>query len=138
MGSRPTPKDANVSRQMSRMPRTSSRPELALRRSLHAKGVRFRLHRKDLPGTPDIVLPSARLAVFVDGCFWHRCPDHAVIPKNNRPWWIEKFDGNVERDRRKDRELREMGWLPVHLWEHMSAEEMAEQVIELWRERRAR
>src|SRR4051812_16232274 len=88
---RPIPKDAGVSERMSRMPRASTKVEVALRRSLHARGLRFRIHRRDLPGTPDIVLPGVRLAIFVDGCFWHACPDHGVVPKNNRQWWQEKL-----------------------------------------------
>jgi DNA mismatch endonuclease (patch repair protein) len=111
------------------MPRSSTGPELVLRKALHARGVRFRLHRRDLPGTPDIVLPASRIAVFVDGCFWHGCPDHGVIPKNNREWWTAKFEGNAERDARKDKELRQLGWLPVHLWEHLSVGAMVEQVL---------
>jgi DNA mismatch endonuclease (patch repair protein) len=133
---RPVPKNEMVSAQMSRMPRESTKPELTLRRALHARGLRFRLHRRDLPGTPDIVFPRQRLAVFVDGCFWHACPDHGVVPKNNREWWQEKLAKTCERDARKDAELEALGWTPVHLWEHTSVEEMADAVVELWAQRR--
>lgn len=132
---RPTPKSAAVSAQMSRMPRSSTKPELALRRELHARGLRFRVHRRDLPGTPDIVFSRARIAVFVDGCFWHGCQDHGTLPKNNRSWWRAKLVANVERDRRKDAELKELGWLPLHFWEHTPTEEMAEAVVAAWRTR---
>jgi DNA mismatch endonuclease, patch repair protein len=136
--SRPAPKTALVSAQMSRMPRSSTKPELALRRALHARGLRFRVHRRDLPGTPDIVLSKARVAVFVDGCFWHGCPEHGVLPKNNREWWTDKLAKNGERDARKDEELMALGWTPVHFWEHMSAEDMADPLVALWRKRTGR
>ena len=123
---------------MSRMPRASTKLEVALRQALHARGLRFRIHRRDLPGTPDIVFPAARLAVFVDGCFWHACPDHGGLPKNNRDWWERKLAGNVERDARKDAELSAMGWHPLHLWEHVPIEEMAERVASVRRERMMR
>jgi DNA mismatch endonuclease (patch repair protein) len=106
------------------MPRESTKPEVALRRALHARGFRFRLHRRDLPGTPDIVFPRQRLAVFVDGCFWHGCAEHGVLPKNNREWWRAKLAANVERDARKDAALVAMGWTPLHLWEHTPLEDM--------------
>jgi DNA mismatch endonuclease (patch repair protein) len=126
--SRPVPKSETVSAQMSRMPRQSTKPELALRRALHARGRRFRLHRRDLPGTPDIVFPTQRLAVFVDGCFWHGCPDHGVTPKNNREWWLAKLAKNAERDARKDAELIKLGWTPLHLWQHTTVQEMVDAV----------
>jgi DNA mismatch endonuclease (patch repair protein) len=132
-GLRPVPKSAGVSAQMSRMPRSSTKPELMLRRALHARGLRFRLHRRDLPGTPDIVLPRARLAVFVDGCFWHACGEHGTLPKNNREWWAAKLARNVERDREKDEALRTLDWLPLHVWEHTPVEEMVELVVNTWR-----
>jgi DNA mismatch endonuclease (patch repair protein) len=134
----PTPLSPLVSMQMSRMPRSSSKPEMALRRLLHAKGLRFRVNVKGLPGTPDVVLTRARIAVFVDGCFWHGCPEHCVLPKNNREWWSAKFKGNAERDRRKDAELVAAGWLPLHFWEHDSVGDVAETVAELWRQRTGR
>ncbi|URD59893.1 DNA mismatch endonuclease Vsr [Sphingomonas sp. KRR8] len=92
---------------------------MVVRRLLHAMGNRFRLHRRDLPGTPDIVLPGARKAIFVHGCFWHRhpgCPK-ATTPKTRREFWREKFDRNVERDRRKEVELRQAGWDVLTIWE---------------------
>ncbi|MCF7552176.1 very short patch repair endonuclease [Pseudonocardia sp. WMMC193] len=115
------------------MPRRDSKPELLIRRELHARGMRFRLHPK-LPGRPDIVLTRAKLAVFVDGCFWHRCPEHGTIPKNNREWWLEKLDGNVLRDRRKDGELSALGWNVLHVWEHEPVAVAADRIEALWRE----
>lgn len=131
----PAPLNASVSAQMSRMPRSSTKPELDLRRELHRRGLRFTVNRRDLPGTPDVVFSRARLAVFVDGCFWHGCLDHGVLPKNNREWWRQKLEANRQRDESKDRLLVEQGWHPVHLWEHVPADEMADIVEQLWRDR---
>jgi len=133
-----SPLDSRVSTQMSRMPRTGTKPEVDLRRELHARGLRFRVARSDLPGRPDLSLSRARLAVFVDGCYWHACQFHGTLPKNNREWWRAKFAGNVERDRRKDEELVELGWLPVHFWEHEAAVAAADEVERLWRLRTGR
>lgn len=96
-------------------------PEIALRKALHAAGARFRLHRQLAKGcTPDIVLPSRHLAVFVDGCFWHNCPDHG----QKNPWtgpnadlWAGKMERNRERDERSTRLARELGWSVVRAWE---------------------
>jgi DNA mismatch endonuclease (patch repair protein) len=120
------------------MPRHSTQPELALRRALHAAGLRFRVNRKDLPGQPDLVLSRARLAIFVDGCFWHSCPEHGVLPKNNGEWWRAKLASNVERDRRKDRELEELGWTSLHFWEHQPVDHVSSMVTEMWKARTGR
>jgi DNA mismatch endonuclease, patch repair protein len=123
---------------MSRMPRSSTGPELALRRELHARGLRFRVQGRGLPGTPDVILTKARVAIFVDGCFWHGCPEHSVKPKNNAKWWAEKLEANTERDQRKDAELSAIGWTVLHFWEHSSVEVMADRVVEVWRARTGR
>ena len=135
---RPMPSSEMVSRQMSRMPTASTGPELNVRRLLHRRGLRFRVHIKRLPGTPDIVFSKARLAIFIDGCFWHGCPEHGVFPKSNAEWWADKLAGNRERDQRKDSELELLGWLPVHFWEHESAEGIVDQIDLLWRRRTGR
>src|SRR3546814_11416036 len=104
---------------MSRIRSSNTSPELALRRALHALGFRFRLHRKDLPGKPDIVLPRYRTVVFVHGCFWHRhagCKV-ATTPKSNTGFWIEKFDRNVARDSRSRELLETQGWNVIIVWE---------------------
>lgn len=132
---RPEPKSAAVSAQMSRMPRSSTAPELAVRRILHRRGLRFRVNVSALPGRPDIVLSRARLAVFIDGCFWHRCPSHGVLPKNNREWWDAKLAANRERDARKDEALAQSGWLALHFWEHEDPAEVAARIATLWAER---
>ncbi|RMH24522.1 MAG: very short patch repair endonuclease [Planctomycetota bacterium] len=91
--------------------------ELALRRALHARGLRYRL-RIDLPGRPDVVFVAARVAVFVDGCFWHGCPEHCRRPASNRDYWRAKIERNMARDARVTRELSAAGWRVVRLWEH--------------------
>jgi len=117
------------------MPRRDTGVEVVLRRELHRLGLRFRIHVRTLPGTPDVALTRARVAVFVDGCFWHRCPDHGTSPKNNSAWWAAKLDGNVERDRRKDQQLQDLGWMPVHVWEHEDSVAAAGRIYGIWRER---
>ncbi len=96
-------------------------PELRVRRLLHAMGYRFRLHRRDLPGTPDIVLSGRRAIVEVRGCFWHRHPDpacvNAVLPKVRADWWATKLAGNVARDQRNLTALTDAGWSVLVLWE---------------------
>jgi DNA mismatch endonuclease, patch repair protein len=134
---RPEPLSTAVSRQMSRMPSRGSGPELQLRRELHRRGLRFRVQAA-LPGRPDIVLSRARLAIFVDGCFWHLCPSHGTLPKNNADWWRTKLERNVARDREKDRLLSSQGWLPLHVWEHEDVPAAADGIAELWRQRTGR
>ncbi|MDE5832512.1 MAG: DNA mismatch endonuclease Vsr [Desulfovibrio sp.] len=94
-------------------------PEIIVRKWLHSQGYRFRLHRKDLPGTPDIVMPGRRLAIFVHGCFWHRHGNCRIakIPLTRTEWWQEKLGRNVARDRKVLRELVALGWRAVVVWE---------------------
>ena len=96
-------------------------PEIALRKALHAQGARFRLHRQLARGcTPDIVMPGRRLAIFVDGCFWHGCPEHGrktSFTGPNAALWVEKMQRNAERDRRSTALAEAHGWLVVRLWE---------------------
>ncbi|MBM2617041.1 very short patch repair endonuclease [Actinoplanes sp. LDG1-06] len=117
---------------MKRMPRERTAPEMKLRRELHRRGMRFRVNFRELPGRPDIVFTKARLAVFVDGCFWHMCPTHSTMPKNNGDWWREKLFRNVERDREKDAKLADRGWTVVHVWEHEGVVECADRIEELY------
>lgn len=93
-------------------------PELAIRKLLHAMGYRFRLHARELPGKPDVVFRGRRAAIFVHGCFWHRhdC-GLAYVPKTRPEFWQRKFDGNIARDRKAERELEAMGWRVVVVWE---------------------
>lgn len=129
------PLNDTVRRQMQSMPRKDTGVELALRRALHRLGLRYRVHLKSLPGTPDIALTKARIAVFVDGCFWHSCPQHGTAPRNNASWWASKLHGNVERDRRKDKELLALGWVPIHVWEHEDPTEAAAEICRIWMQR---
>ena len=107
------------SRRLAKIPQRHTAPELAVRRCLNGLGVRFRLHRADLPGHPDVIVPKHRLAIFVHGCFWHRhagC-SRATLPKTRPEFWAEKFRANVERDQRKERALHILGWRVVTIWE---------------------
>lgn len=103
---------------MSRIRGQNTKPETTLRSALHAKGLRFRLHRRDLPGCPDITFVSQKVALFVDGCFWHGCPEHGVKPRTNGRFWSDKIMGNRDRDRKVTNELRRLGWYVVRIWEH--------------------
>lgn len=96
-----------------------TKPEMTVRCTLHALGYRFRVQRRDLPGSPDIVLPKYKTAIFVHGCFWHRHPGckKATTPKSRVPFWTEKFERNVVRDQQKETALREMGWQVLVVWE---------------------
>lgn len=104
---------------MSRVKGRDTRPEMRLRRALHAAGLHYRLQARELPGRPDIVFRRARLAIFVHGCFWHRHPgcEHARMPKSRIEFWTEKLEGNVERDARQLALLKEAGWTVMTLWE---------------------
>jgi len=113
-----------------------TRPEIALRSALHRRGLRFFKNRRPLPDVrcrADIVFPGARVAVFVDGCFWHRCPVHGVSPTANRAYWHAKLDRNVARDRRNDGVLAEAGWRVVRVWEHDDPHRAAEHIEKLIR-----
>jgi DNA mismatch endonuclease (patch repair protein) len=110
---------AKRSEMMSRIRGKDTGPELRVRSLLHRMGYRFRLHRRDLPGRPDVVLPRHHVAVFVHGCFWHqhRGCKLAYTPKTRTRFWREKFEENVQRDRKAQRELGKMGWKVVVIWE---------------------
>lgn len=104
---------------MSRIPGKHTGPEMAVRRFLHAKGLRYRLHDKRLPGTPDLVFPSRKVAVFVHGCFWHGhdgCK-RATLPATRTEFWSAKISRNVERDRSAGKALREAGWTVLTVWQ---------------------
>lgn len=130
----PVPLNRHVRDEMRRMPRKNTKPEVQLRRELHRRGLRYRIDYKDLPGRPDIALTRAKIAVFVDGCFWHACPVHGTLPKNNREWWRAKLERNTVRDLEKDDALRALGWLPLHYWEHDEVDEVADEIEEVWRD----
>ena len=104
---------------MSQIKGKDTKPELIVRSHLHKMGFRFRLHRKDLPGKPDIVLPKHRTVIFVHGCFWHRHKSckNSYNPKSRKKFWQDKFQGNVDRDKRNRKNLSSLGWRSVVVWE---------------------
>ena len=102
---------------MSRIKGKDTEPELILRKALWANGLRYRLKNK-LPGRPDIFFPARKIAIFIDGCFWHGCPDHCQIPKTNQPFWESKLSKNKSRDKEVSRVLENGGWCVIRLWEH--------------------
>ncbi len=130
---------AQRSRCMSRIRGRDTKPEVALRSALWRFGLRF-LKKSRLPGRPDVVFPREHIAVFVDGCFWHRCPEHQTKPAANSEFWEEKLSGNVDRDRRTDAQLKAEAWTVMRIWEHEveeGAEAAARKVREVVLERRA-
>jgi DNA mismatch endonuclease (patch repair protein) len=136
----PAPSSAVVRERMQRQRRRDTRPELELRRALHAAGLRYRVERPVIPGMrrrADIVFGPAKVAVFVDGCFWHMCPQHATAPKANADWWREKLERNRARDQDTDRLLLQQGWLPLRVWEHEDMAEAAVRIAKIVRDRRA-
>lgn len=116
----PQPANESVRTRMQGQRRTGTEPELALRRELWRRGLRYRVDLKVLGSRrrADIVFVGARVAVFVDGCFWHSCPLHGTNPKNNAEWWSEKLSANVRRDRDTDAALANADWIVVRVWEH--------------------
>lgn len=108
-------------------------PELALRRAVHARGLRYYVNRRPVRGirrTADLVFPRARLAVFVDGCFWHGCPVHHTVAKTNADFWVKKVSRNRERDAETNRLLADEGWTVLRIWEHVPVQEAADRVAE--------
>ena len=114
--------------------RRDTKPELAIRSLLHAAGLRYRVDFRVGTGRsaprPDIAFTRHRIAVFVDGCFWHKCPLHATAPKTNEAFWAAKLQRNSERDRENDAALRSLGWTVVRAWEHEPAVESAARIID--------
>lgn len=128
------PTDA-VSRRMSRTGPRDTSAEIRLRRSLYGLGLRYRVNyivSKRPRRTADVVFTRARLAVFVDGCFWHGCPEHASWPKKNAGFWKNKIETNRMRDRDTDKLLKEKGWEVVRIWEHEDTEEAAKRIASLY------
>jgi DNA mismatch endonuclease (patch repair protein) len=118
---------------MKRVKNKDSEAELALRSALHAVGLRFRLHRRVEGVTVDIVFPRPKVAVFVDGCFWHGCPEHATFPKSNQDYWLPKLAENMERDERQSNRLKESGWKVIRAWEHEDSKLAAEKIARIVR-----
>ncbi|RXG84485.1 very short patch repair endonuclease [Bradyrhizobium zhanjiangense] len=103
---------------MSRIRGRNTKPEKALRSALHAEGLRFRIHRRDIPGCPDVVFPKRKIAIFVDGCFWHGCPQHQTVPRTNAAFWKKKLQQNRQRDKVVTQTLKSDGWTTLRFWEH--------------------
>ena len=130
----PRPTSATATRRMRSNRRSDTKPEVSLRSLLHRSGLRF---RKDYPirlssgraVRSDIAFTRLRMAVFVDGCFWHSCPEHGTIPKSNQEYWLPKLKENVDRDRATDRDLRSDGWKVLRFWEHVEPEEAKLEIL---------
>jgi DNA mismatch endonuclease (patch repair protein) len=123
---------------MERQARRDTKPELALRSAVWRLGLRYRVDVAPIRGRrrADLVFTRAKVAVYVDGCFWHSCPQHATVPKANREWWVAKLQANVARDRDTDARLAERGWLVIRVWEHEDVDIAARRIEGTVRERR--
>ncbi|MFG1621643.1 very short patch repair endonuclease [Kribbella sp. NPDC049227] len=129
----------SVRSRMSRQKARDTQVEIELRRALHSAGLRYRVHRRPLSNVrreADIVFGPARVAVFVDGCFWHGCPEHATWPKNNASFWRTKIEGNRRRDANTDSRLTEAGWASIRIWEHDDVAAAAERIRAVVEQRR--
>ena len=119
--------------------RRDTKPELLVRRLLHAHGLRYRVDlaiTDDKRRRVDVVFTRARIAVFIDGCFWHGCPEHFIPPKTNQGYWKPKIDGNTRRDLSTTADLTDRGWLVLRYWEHEDPSAVAKSIIEHWSQRR--
>lgn len=132
------PVNDQVRRQMRAQRERDTQTELVLRRELHGRGLRFRLHQRLLPDSRrevDIVFVTSRVAVFVDGCFWHGCPDHATWPKNNARFWKQKIESTKARDRKTTNQLEALGWTVSRVWEHEDPRNAADRIARLVKDR---
>jgi DNA mismatch endonuclease (patch repair protein) len=128
---KPAASTPGVAARMSKQARAHTAPETTLRKLLHAAGLRYRVGLP-VPGlkrrTIDVAFTKAKVAVFVDGCFWHSCPQHATFPAANKDWWAEKLAGNVARDAATTAHLEALGWRVIRVWEHEAPSEVAARV----------
>lgn len=134
----PRPSSATALARMLHTRRRDTNPEMTLRREVHRRGLRYRVDAAPLHGfrrRVDLLFPSTRVAVFVDGCFWHVCPRHASWPRANAAWWRTKLLGNVRRDRDTDRRLRAAGWIVIRVWECSDVVLAAERIARAVRRR---
>lgn len=116
--------------------RRDTKPELRIRSALHRSGLRFRVDTAPLAGVrrrADIVLTRVHVAVFIDGCFWHGCPEHFIPPKTNADYWRQKIQRNRDRDKDTDRILADEGWTVLRFWEHENPNEAANAIVKAWR-----
>ena len=128
-----------VARSMRSNCRRDTKPEIAIRRILHRFGLRYRVDfaplEQDRRRRADIVFVRVKVAVFVDGCFWHGCPKHATYPKRNEDYWLPKLARNIERDRETDNRLHDAGWLVIRVWEHEDPNDAAARILAIVRSR---
>lgn len=121
-----------MNRSMASNRRRDTGPELAIRSLLHRAGLRYRVDFRVGTGRsaprPDIAFPRQHIAVFIDGCFWHQCPEHATMPASNRDFWEAKLQRNVERDRENDAALADLGWTVLRFWEHDEPQDVAARI----------
>lgn len=130
---RPAASSPLIRKRMQRQRSKDTALEMSVRRALHAIGVRYRVDvrlESDLRVRGDIVWRGRKVVVFLDGCFWHRCPEHATTPKSNSTWWTDKIEANVQRDRKADQVLRERGWRVLRFWEHENVSDIVERIID--------
>ncbi len=122
---------ATRSYNMSRIKGTDTKPEMLVRKFLHANGLRYHLHNKKLPGKPDLTLPKYRTVIFVHGCFWHghKGCKYFVMPKTRTEWWQEKIAGNIERDQIAESELKAQGWQVIVIWECKLIQDKREETL---------
>lgn len=116
---------------MSNQRQRDTAPEMAIRCILHSRGYRYRVDYQ-IPHSrrrADLVFARRKVAVFIDGCFWHSCPVHGSVPKQNRAWWVSKLKANAERDRSTDTHLRNVGWHVVRVWEHEEPSQAADRIV---------
>ena len=135
----PHPSSPQAQRRMQACGQKDTGPELALRTALFRMGLRYRIDRRPIPGLrrkADMLFRGLKVAVFVDGCFWHGCPDHATWPKANGEYWRRKILRNRDRDGDTDRRLAEAGWISIRVWEHEDSTVAAERIAEVVRQRR--
>ncbi|HET8573973.1 MAG TPA: very short patch repair endonuclease [Edaphocola sp.] len=129
-GRAPIPAKESTSRTMSSIKGKDTKPELILRKELWHSGIKgYRLHWKKVPGRPDIAFPGKKLGIFVNGCFWHRCPEcNLPMPRSNSDFWRNKFEKNIERDNRKIEQLKDLGWKVITIWECQIKRILPEQI----------
>lgn len=138
----PPPPSSEAARNRMRAARQrDTSAEMALRSALHRKGLRYRVDASPLEGIrrrADVVFRPIKVAIFVDGCFWHGCPIHGTWPKANAEFWRNKIERNKERDADTDQRLKQAGWKVIRVWEHEDPEEAAEKIMQIVQERRTR
>ena len=132
----PTPSSPSASAKAKANRRNGSKSERAVRSEVHRRGLRFRVDHPVQAGNlkvrPDLVFTKAKVAVFIDGCFWHRCPRHGSQPKSNQDYWLPKLESNVSRDRRIESALEDGGWKVLSFWEHEDSVDVAQAVFKAW------